>query len=52
VRVVEDNENIIFGLTDRGGHLAWLEGWDFWEEVRHRTHDTTRHTINDTTRPM
>ncbi|ELR19740.1 uncharacterized protein ACA1_200570 [Acanthamoeba castellanii str. Neff] len=33
VRVVEDNENIIFGLTDRGGHLAWLEGWDFWEEA-------------------
>lgn len=50
VRVVEDNENIIFGLTDRGGHLAWLEGWDFWEEVHtaHDTqHDTTRHATGN-----
>jgi hypothetical protein len=33
VHVVNDNENVVFGLTDRGGHLAWLEGWDFWEEA-------------------
>jgi len=33
VGVVSNNENIIFALTERGGHLAWLEGWDFWEEV-------------------
>jgi predicted alpha/beta-fold hydrolase len=33
VHVTHENENIVFGLTDRGGHLAWLEGWDFWEEA-------------------
>jgi len=33
VEVAETNENLIIALTDRGGHLAWLEGWDFWEEA-------------------
>jgi predicted alpha/beta-fold hydrolase len=33
VHVAEHNDNVVFGLTERGGHLAWLEGWDFWEEA-------------------
>ncbi|KAL6066126.1 medium-chain fatty acid ethyl ester synthase/esterase 2 [Balamuthia mandrillaris] len=27
------NENLIVVTTKRGGHCAWLEGWDFWEDA-------------------
>jgi predicted alpha/beta-fold hydrolase len=49
VHVTHENENIVFGLTDRGGHLAWLEGWDFWEEVRALNHQTIT-TISSSSR--